>query len=117
MASAGSAPRVVLVANGADDHYRVCGRVANAVDVLATSPRSIEERVKCAGLELAHLRAEEFTDPEGRGLFEEIREALTRVEGEGDQGSIAATTTQLSDEEAAELARKIVLLDFVYRPV
>lgn len=45
--------------------------------------------------------------PSVKDEFDKWKKALTRVEASGDEGSIAATTQTLGDDECEELARMV----------
>jgi hypothetical protein len=74
-----------------------------AVDVLATSPASLQKRLEGAYKSFVDIEPRDFDDEEMRGTFEQIRSRLTRVQHEGID-SIAVTCRQMSDQEAAEIA-------------
>ncbi len=78
-----------------------------AVDVLATSSAPIQKRVEGAYRSFIDVVPKDFDDKEMQATFEQIRSRLTRVK-HGQTDSIAATCTQMSDQEAAEVA------DFIF---
>ena len=78
-----------------------------AVDVLATSPASLQKRLEGAYRSFIDIEPEDFDDDEMQATFEEIRSRLTRVQ-QGQIDAIAATCRQMSDQEAAEVA------DFIF---
>ena len=78
-----------------------------AVDVLATSPASIQKRLEGAYRSFIDIEPEDFDDDEMQATFEQIRSRLTRVQ-QGQIDAIAATCRQMSDQEAAEVA------DFIF---
>lgn len=91
-------------------------RLSQAVEALAVSADPIQLRLARAGLVISPLHVEEF-EPEDREEFEAIRAELSTIVP-GDGGSaIEATTGAMSDEQAVELARRIVALDVTYRPL
>ena len=78
-----------------------------AVDVLATSPASLQKRLEGAYRSFIDIEPKDFDDEELQATFEQIRSRLTRVQ-HGQVDSIAATCRQMSDQEAAEVA------DFIF---
>jgi hypothetical protein len=78
-----------------------------AVDVLATSPASLQKRLEGAYRSFIDIEPKDFDDDEMQATFEQIRSRLTRVQIR-QIDSIAATCRQMSDQEAAEVA------DFIF---
>jgi len=78
-----------------------------AVDVLATSPASLQKRLEGAYRSFTDIEPKDFDDGEMQATFEQIRSRLTRVK-HGEIDPIAATCRQMSDQEAAEVA------DFIF---
>jgi hypothetical protein len=78
-----------------------------AVEVLATSPASLQKRLEGAYRSFIDIQPKDFDDEEMQITFEQIRSRLTRVQ-RGKIDSIAATCRQMSDQEAAEVA------DFIF---
>ena len=77
------------------------------VDMLPTSPASLQKRLEEAYRSFIDLEPKDFDDKEMQVTFEQIRSRLTRVQ-HGQTDSIAATCRQMSDQEAAEVA------DFIF---
>jgi hypothetical protein len=78
-----------------------------AVDVLATSPASLQKRLEGAYRSFMDIEPKDFDDEEMQTTFEQIRSRLTSVQ-HGQIDSIVATCRQMSDQEAAEIA------DFIF---
>ena len=78
-----------------------------AVDVLATSPASLQKRLEGAYRSFIDIEPKDFDDEEMQTTFEQIRSRLTRVQ-HGQIDSIASTCRQMSDQEGAEIA------DFIF---
>jgi hypothetical protein len=74
-----------------------------AVEVLATSPASLQRRLEGAYRSFIDVEPKDFDDKEMRATFEQIRSRITRVPDK-QIGSIAATCRQMSDQEATEIA-------------
>jgi hypothetical protein len=74
-----------------------------AVEVLATSPASLQRRLEGAYRSFIDVEPKDFHDKEMQATFEQIRSRITRVPDE-QIDSIAATCRQMSDQEAAEIA-------------
>ena len=78
-----------------------------AVDVLDTSPASLQKRLEGAYRSFMDIEPKDFDDEEMQTTFEQIRSRLTSVQ-HGQIDSLAATCRQMSDQEAAEIA------DFIF---
>ena len=78
-----------------------------AVDMLATSPASLQKRLEGAYRSVIDVEAKDFDDKEMQVTFEQIRSRLPRVQ-RGQADPIAAACRQMSDQEAAEIA------DFIF---
>jgi hypothetical protein len=78
-----------------------------AVDLLATSPGSLQRRLEGAYKSLIDVEPRDFDDREMRTTLKQILSRITRIQDE-QVGSIAATCRQMSDQEAAEAA------DFIF---
>jgi hypothetical protein len=98
------------------DPHNVRERLWQAVNVLATSPLPLRERVVQACMGLAFLRTDDFEDSEGRARFTAILETSGALPASGVEGTIEATVLRMSDDQAVALAQQIVALDAHYRP-
>ncbi len=78
-----------------------------AVEVLATSPASLQKRLEGAYRSFVDIEPKDFDDEEMQITFEQIHSRLTRVQ-HGQIDSIASTCRQMSDQEGAEIA------DFIF---
>lgn len=78
-----------------------------AVDVLATSDGSIQERLAGAALYLTRLQPGDVPE-EQREMFTTVMRELTKEPAAGNEGTIAATTEKLSAEEGKKLAGRIL---------
>ena len=82
-----------------------------AVEVLATSPETIQERLNFAYLTFHPVQIRDFSDPEDAALYIAILEALTTVKnGDPDQGYVKNTLAVMSAEKASKVADDIVAL-------
>ena len=81
-------------------------RLYQAVSALA-SAYNINKRIEYAFSALCPLKTDEFPQ-ELQEKFEELKRELTKVEGSGDEGNVAATIKCMSDEELEMIAKKIV---------
>ena len=87
--------------------HGVYERVWKAIDVLATSPRTLQYRLFIAGIELLPLRQQDFPTFL-QADYKYIMGALTAREAEdGDDGTLNATTRQLTDSEATVIAERM----------
>ncbi len=81
-----------------------------AVHGMASSPRSMQQRIADAYTgSLMRLKADDFPD-DLRWTFEEISKKLTSGTPTGDEGTVQASVSSMSEEEASEIAREIVNL-------
>lgn len=80
-----------------------------AADALATSSATIQKRLLSATSCLISLRSEDFPGT-FRAEFDDLWHNLTRKNPVGSEGSIEATISSLSDEEAEKLAKRIFSL-------
>ena len=75
-----------------------------AVDVLATSPASLQKRLEGAYRSFIDIEPKDFDDEEMQATFEQFRSRLTRVQ-HGQIDSIAATCRQNSGAKNPALHR------------
>jgi uncharacterized alpha-E superfamily protein len=87
-----------------------------AVYSMATSPKPIQGRIADAYVyHLIGLKPDEFPE-EIRYQFTELKNTLSTVEPNGDEGSIATTTSQMSEDKAVATAQEIVnMADWLMR--
>jgi hypothetical protein len=67
-----------------------------AVDLLATSPGSLQRRLEGAYRNLIDVEPRDFDDREMRTTFKQILSRITIIQ-DGQVGSIAAACSQMSD--------------------
>ena len=80
-----------------------------AVNSLATGSGRIQKRLEYAGTYLTKLhRASEDLPAEHRDEFRDLFRELTSEPAIADEGSIAATTSKLTDEQCSKLAERIL---------
>jgi hypothetical protein len=91
-------------------------RLWQAVEALAVSSDPIQDRLYAAGMALSPLRPDDFEDAD-RAEFTGIRDALSARAAVGDEGTLRATTSSMSDEDAIAVAGRIFALDATYRPL
>jgi hypothetical protein len=92
-------------------------KLHEAVEALAASASPIQRRLFNAGLILHTSNPEDFTHPGDGQRFAAIISALNAREASGDEGTLEATTSQLTDAEAERIAEQIVELDTTCRPL
>jgi hypothetical protein len=80
-----------------------------AVDVLATSDRSIQERLAWAAQYLMRLKPDDLPE-EYRGELSAVMGDLTKEDAVGTEGRIEATTRQLTSEQGTKVASRILSL-------
>ena len=83
------------------------GRFFSAVHSLATSDAPIQERLAGAAESLAPLKPEELPE-DLRHEFVALMRELTKHPATGNEGTIAATTSRLTVEQAHNLAEQIL---------
>lgn len=81
-----------------------------AVEGMARSQESLQDRLMGAFLCFHLLREDDFPKGELRDAFHDIKHALTWRPAQGDEGTVKATTQQMTDQEASELIGKLVSL-------
>jgi hypothetical protein len=85
-------------------------KFSRAINTLATSPKSIQERIADAYVyDIIHVKAEDVPE-DSRYRFEELQRKMTSVEPESDEGSVVASTQKLTTDEAVQIANEIMEL-------
>ncbi len=87
-------------------------KFGSAVDEMASSPASIQERLNDAYLMFHPVRVEDLKEGEEQDLFNDIYNSLTHEEAVGNEGRVKATLNKMSDEEASRIASNIVSLNY-----
>jgi hypothetical protein len=84
-------------------------RVHGAVYALATSAKSIQQRLIVAAMDLWPLLESDFREDKERDLYRRVRASLweTAEPISGDEGALEASIRVMSDEEAEETAKAI----------
>jgi hypothetical protein len=85
-------------------------KLGNAVSALVSSA-PIQKRLEHAWTAMHTLKNHGFTNPERQAEFERIYDRLTADTSDSRRGHVPTTTAGLSDEEAEEIAHKIVSLN------
>jgi hypothetical protein len=81
-----------------------------AVHELATSDRSIQERLADAAMYLSRLHRPEYLPEELREKFNALMDDLTQETATGSEDTMEATTRKLSADEGTALAQRILSL-------
>ena len=82
-------------------------KFTNAIEAMAMSPKSIQERVGDAyTYNLSHVKARDLPQ-QIQHKFIDIKERLTSGEPLGDEGTLLATINQMSEMEVMEIAQVI----------
>lgn len=85
-------------------------KLSGAIRSMVTSPESIQRRIADAYVHhLSHVKAEDLPE-EVRYNFSQFCERLTAVEAGADEGSAYATTSQMDEGEAIQLAHEILFM-------
>ncbi len=88
-------------------------KLSVAITGMATSTASLQERLANAyifGLHTIGLDVNADLPPDLRSSYREIEKSLTKVPAQGDEGTVAATTRVMSDEEARRIIEQICYL-------
>ena len=83
-------------------------KLGAAVDALASSAAPIQKRLEYAWMAMHTLNSHGITDSSRAGEYSEICERLTADKSDEKTGYVPTTCANLSDNEAAEIARAIV---------
>lgn len=87
-----------------------------AVEALAASASPIQRRLFNAWLVLHTSKPDDFDNSADGERFAAVMDALTAREASADEGTVS-TPSHLTDEEAEAIAKQIVELDTVCRPL
>ncbi len=91
-------------------------KFSTAIRSMALGGGTLQERLVDAYLSFHTLRKEDFPEEKLWNSFQDIHERLTCIDATGDEGTVAATTRQMSFEEAHEVGSKIAdLADTISR--
>jgi hypothetical protein len=86
-------------------------KLTSALNAMATSSKPIQVRLKYAALSAHTIMPNgpevDWPSEELAGRWAEWWGAITAREGQGNEGSIEATTSQLTDAEAERLAEQL----------
>jgi hypothetical protein len=66
-----------------------------------SSAESLQERLEGVMQGTSHLQRDSFPDDETWGTFKEMLKVTTSRPAQGDEGTIHATTSKMTDDEAA----------------
>lgn len=92
-------------------------KLHEAVGALAASASPIQRRLFNAWLILHTSKPDDFDSAADGQSFTAVMNALTARDALADEGTAQATTSHLTDDEAEAIARQIVELDTVCRPL
>ena len=84
-------------------------RMLATVECLATGNVPIQERLVSAMMVMSALQSQDFPK-DMRQDYLDLWAAMTSFDPQGDDGSIRATVSRMSDEVAEQYARRIVAL-------
>ena len=79
-------------------------KLLSAIGTMATSPRTLQDRLRTAALTCIAVKEDDLPEGELRDKWNEVQQRLTSVEPTGDEGSLEATLSRMSDEEAHDVA-------------
>ncbi len=83
-------------------------RFTNAVEVMATSGKTLRERLIAAHLSFHPILPDDMPDKETRRLYEELVREFTQYEPVASGGRVQATIGRVSGQKRKYLARLIV---------
>lgn len=92
-------------------------KLHEAVEALAASASPLQRRLFNAWMVLHTSKPDDFDNSADGQRFAAVMDALTAREASADEGTAEATTSHLTDEEAEAIAKQIVELDTVCRPL
>ena len=87
-------------------------KFSNAVNEAATSPKSIQQRLADAYIYDIVRVSEENVPPEIWARISKLTDAITCIPAQGDEGTVIATTSQMSEAEAVTHLKEIVTLKY-----
>jgi hypothetical protein len=85
-------------------------KLRSAVEPLATSAASIQERLLNAALMILALSPSDFEEPGDQRDFSALRDMLRLAPDDADQATLRATIAAMSDEQAVAAASSIFTL-------
>jgi hypothetical protein len=88
----------------------VTEKLWQAIDVLVTSEGRLQERLASAAINLTgiYLPLESDLPKKNQEEFKSIIQNLSKETAKGDEGAIQATTYKMNDQEAKQVARRIL---------
>ena len=92
-------------------------KLHEAVGALTASASPIQRRLLNAWLILHTSKPDDFNNAADGQRFAAVMDALTAREASADEGTAETTTTHRTDDEAEAIAKQIVELDTVCRPL
>jgi hypothetical protein len=97
------------------DNLYALEKLAEAVHELATNAGRVQERLAAAWLYLFRIAPDDVPEGELRSLFLAIKDDLTLEQPAGDEGRLIATLRGTSDDDASEIAARILRLHYELR--
>jgi len=91
-------------------------KLSDSIRILVTHPGILRERIIHALGPFITISPQSFPD-ELVQKFEDLIKRANAVKAEGDEGNIAATVREMSDDDVASLAREIHELEYYMRDV
>ena len=91
-------------------------KLSDSVGILVTHQGSLRERIVFAFAPFITITPQSFPDELGK-KYDDLVQRANAVQAEGDEGNIAATVREMSDDEVASLAREIRDLEHLMRDV
>jgi hypothetical protein len=97
------------------DNLYALEKLAEAVHELATNPGRVQERLAAGWIRLHTVRPDDVPEGELRTVFLAIKDDLTFEQPTGDEGRLTATLRGTNDEDASEMAARILRLYYDLR--
>jgi hypothetical protein len=83
-------------------------KFAEAVDYMATSDKSLRERIFGACMTFRHLQPTQMPDRKSAQMYKKLRTDITRFPAVGSEGTIQATIGRLTEDELRDVSQQIV---------
>jgi hypothetical protein len=82
-----------------------CEKFTSALHYAVGSSVSVQQRLEGVMQGVGHLDRNDFADDETWERFKKLLAETTKLPAQGNEGTITATTSKMSDEEAAKWLR------------
>jgi hypothetical protein len=83
-----------------------CEKFGSSIEYAVTSTDSLQERLAGVMLGVINLQRDDFPDTATWERFRKLLTGTTMLPAKGDEGTIQATTSQMTDDEARQWLRE-----------